>query len=388
MNLVERSFRRIDEFQQNHVLPSFVMGVVKKYGDNNGGALAVQLTYSMFMTVFPLLLLLITVLSIVLAGDPSWRARVVSSAFGEFPIVGQQFAHNIHALKRSSLFGLAVGLLGLIYGTTKLAQSGLYAMAQVWNIPNATRPNFVARLGRSVTFLLLLAFGLALTTVLTALGGFGGHTWLVSLFSGLAAGVINVVLYCTVFRVLTPKQVAWRALLPGAIFGGITWTILQIFGTYVVGHDLRGSSALYGTFGLVLGLMAWIFLGAQITLYAAFINPVLTYRLWPRAIVQPPLTEADQHSMALLAIQNQMRPEQEVHSRFHQSPMHEDEFRRRGYLADDSGGLELTVPEPSERAKSKSQGDSGDAAELPEGKQARVSRDLSNEWSHRNDHGR
>ena len=115
----------------------------------------------------------------------------------------------------------------------------------------------------------------------------------------------------------TPKQVEWRALLPGAISGGIAWTILQTLGTYVIGHDLKGSSALYGTFGLVLGLMAWIFLGAQITVYAAVINPGLTFRLWPRAIVQPPLTVAGQRSMALLATQNQMRAEQEVQSRFH-----------------------------------------------------------------------
>jgi uncharacterized BrkB/YihY/UPF0761 family membrane protein len=191
--------------------------------------------------------------------------------------------------KRSSAFGLVVGILGLIYGTTRLTQSGLYAMTQVWNIPNATRPNFVARLGRSITFLLLLALSLALTTVLTALGGFGGQKWYVGVVSGLAAAVINVLLYCSAFRVLTPKQVEWRALLPGAISGGIAWTILQTLGTYVIGHDLKGSSALYGTFGLVLGLMAWIFLGAQITVYAAVINPGLTFRLWPRAIVQPPL---------------------------------------------------------------------------------------------------
>ena len=154
------------------------------------------------------------------------------------------------------------------------------------------------------------------------------------------------------FRVLTPKQVEWRALLPGAISGGIAWTILQTLGTYVVGHDLKGSSALYGTFGLVLGLMAWIFLGAQITVYAAFINPVLTYRLWPRAIVQPPLTEADQHSMALLATQNQMRPEQEVQTRFHQSPMDQGEFRERGYRSDDSGGFGLNC---ARQAKKRSQ---------------------------------
>ena len=347
MNLFERTFRRIDEAQQHHVVPSFIYGVIKKYGDDNGGNLAVQLTYSMFMTVFPLLLLLVTILGIVLADEPAWRSRVLNSAFSEFPIVGQQFSHNIHGLKRSSVFGLVVGILGLIYGTTRLAQSGLYAMEQVWNIPAAVRPNFITRLGRSVIFLLLLAIGLALTTILTSVGGFGGHSWYVGILSAVAAAVINVLLYCAAFRVLTPKQVAWRALLPGAVLGGVVWTILQTFGTYVVGHDLRGSSALYGTFGLVLGLMAWIFLGAQITVYAAVVNPVLTYRLWPRAIVQPPLTEADQHSMALLATQNQMRPEQEVHTRFHQKPMNQAEFRERGYRTEETKGLEMTVPDSS-----------------------------------------
>ena len=55
MNIIEKSMRRIDAFQQRHRTPSLIFGVIKKYGDDNGGNLTVQLTYSMFMTVFPLL---------------------------------------------------------------------------------------------------------------------------------------------------------------------------------------------------------------------------------------------------------------------------------------------------------------------------------------------
>ncbi|HEY3941213.1 MAG TPA: YihY/virulence factor BrkB family protein [Acidimicrobiales bacterium] len=348
MNALERAARRVDAAQQRHLVPGFVFGVIKKFGDDNAGNLTVQLTYSMFVTVFPLLLLLVTILSVILAGDASARQRVLNSAFGEFPVVGQQLAHNVHAMKRSSVFGFVVGIAGLIYGSTGLAQSGLFAMSQIWNIPGASRPSYLSRMARSGLFLVVLGVGLALTTALAGVGTFGRHNFWLGVGGEVLAALLNVGLYLVAFRVLTPKQVQTRSLVPGAIVGGIAWTILQALGGYVVGHDLKGASALYGMFGLVLGLMAWIYLGAEITLYAAEINTVLFHRLWPRAMVQPPLTEADQRSTGLQATENQRRPEQKVTTTFHDRPMEEDEYRQRGYEADGQGaGVTLESPQRS-----------------------------------------
>ena len=111
-----------------------------------------------------------------------------------------------------------------------------------------------------------------------------------------------------------------RKLLPGAITGGIGWTILQILGTYLVHHFLH-SDSVYGVFGIVLGLLAWITLAVEVTVYSAEINVVLARRLWPRSIVQPPRTEADRASMALQALQNQRRPEQHVEVTFDHRPL-------------------------------------------------------------------
>ncbi len=335
MNLVQRTLRRVDGFQQRHLIASFMVGVIKKYGDDNAGNLVVQITYALFLTVFPLLLLLVTVLGIVLADDPADRARVLHTAVGQFPIIGQQLAHNIHAIKRSSVFGLATGVLGLIYGSTGLARTGLFSMAQIWDIPATARPGYFVQMARALIFLAVLAVGLIVTTALAGLGTFGKHVlWLGILAEALAA-VVNVALYIAAFRTLTPHQVKTRALLPGAVTGGIAWTILQAMGGYVVGHDLKGASALYGLFGLVLGLMAWIYLGAQVTLYSAEINPVLCYKLWPRGLVAPPLTEADQRSLALQVLERQQRPEQDISTRFRGKPMTQDEYRARGYELDD-----------------------------------------------------
>lgn len=346
MNALEATLRRVDGAQQRHTIPAFLIGVMKKFGDDNAGALTVQVTYAMFVTVFPLLLILVTVLGIVLADNPSDRQRVLNSAFGQFPIVGQQLAHNLHAMKRSSVFGLVVGVIGLVYGSTGLAQAGLYSMEQIWNIPSAVRPNYLTRMARSIIFLCLLAVALILTTALTGFGTFGRHVFWLGVLSELLGLLLNVGFYFAAFRTLTPKQVTARSLLPGVVIGGAAWTILQAVGGYVVGHDLKGASAVYGMFGLVLGLVAWIYLAAEITLYAAELNTVIYHRLWPRSMVQPPLTEADQRSLALQATQNQRRPEQVVVTRFRNRPMSQDEYRQRGYQTDEAmPGIERTSPD-------------------------------------------
>ncbi|MCU1363214.1 MAG: putative ribonuclease, partial [Acidimicrobiaceae bacterium] len=294
---------------------------------------------------FPLLLLLITVLGIVLANNPADRARVLHTAVGQFPIIGQQLAHNIHAIKRSSVLGLIFGLLGLVYGSTGLAQAGLFAMEQVWNIPAVARPSYLIRMIRAVVFLVVLAVGLIVTTALAGFGTFGRHNLWLGLVGEVLAAAVNVLLYLAAFRTLTPRQVATRSLLPGVIVGGIAWTVLQAVGGYVVGHDLKGASALYGLFGLVLGLVAWIYLGAKFTIYSAEVNTVVHHRLWPRGLVHPPLTEADQRSLAFQVLQTQQRREQEVSTRFHGEPMTQDQYRERGFTIDkDSLGIDEHSP--------------------------------------------
>ncbi|HUC05749.1 MAG TPA: YhjD/YihY/BrkB family envelope integrity protein [Acidimicrobiales bacterium] len=299
---IPRVLEQIDRAQQRHRAPGFVVGVLKKYSDDNGGNLTTLLAYASFVTIFPLLLLLLTALSIVLADEPSWRERVLRSAFGELPLVGSQFARNIHVLKRSSPFGLTIGLLGLAYGSTRMAQTGLYAMTQIWDIPRAATPKFAARLARSLEFLAVLGLGLLLTTVAAGFGTFGTHGVAAGIGAEILAVGVNIATYLGGFRVLTPKEVPTRSLVPGAVAGAVAWTVLQAVGGYVMGHDVRGSSQLYGTFGVVLGLLAWLGLAALITMYAAEANVVLSLRLWPRALLGPPRTAADDRSAQLVAV--------------------------------------------------------------------------------------
>jgi YihY family inner membrane protein len=338
MNRLEKVLRRVDAAQQRFGPAALVFGVVKKFGDDNAGTLVASLCFSAFLCVFPLLLIFITVLDIVLVHDSGAYNALRNSTLHEFPIVGTQLGKQIHGLQRSSVIGLIVGLLGLLWGSTGLAQSGLFSMAQIWNLTGPERPNYLERLGRSVAFLAVLGLGLVVTTGLAGFGTFGRHNIAFGTMSEAGALLINVATYCGVFRVLTPKAVPGRQLLPGAIFGGAVWTILQAVGGYVIGHDLKNDSSTYGTFGLVLGLVAWIYLGSRITLYAAELNTVLAGRLWPRGLVQPPLTEADQRSLTRVALQNQRRPEQSISVSFTTSAMSQSEWLSTRDGASGGGG--------------------------------------------------
>ncbi|MGH3276754.1 MAG: YihY/virulence factor BrkB family protein, partial [Streptosporangiaceae bacterium] len=214
---------------------------------------------------------------------------------------------------------LIVGLAVLIWGTTRLAQSGIFTMEQVWNLPGPQRPGYVPRLGRSAAFLGMLGLGVIITTALAGLDAFGRQSAPLIVAAAALAVLVNCGLYVAGFRVLTPAAIPLRRLLPGAIAGGACWTALQALGTFLIRYALHGTAA-YGAFATVLGLLAWVYLGVEVTVYAAEVNVVLARRLWPRSIVQPPLTEADRHSMALQALQNQRREEQEVEVTFSDRP--------------------------------------------------------------------
>ena len=127
--------------------------------------------------------------------------------------------------------------------------------------------------------------------------------------------VVSCGQFIVAYRVLTPAVVRTKSLLVGAIVAGGGWTVLQGTGTYLVGHQLK-SSSVYGVFAFVLGLVFWISLVTRLVAYTCELNVVLSRHLWPRSLVQPPLTRADREVLAAQAEQNRRRREQHVQVSF------------------------------------------------------------------------
>ena len=320
MSRVERLARWLDAFQQRHGPIAFLYGVVKKFGDDKAGSLAALVVYYALLSLFPLLLILVTVLGLVAGSDPDIERRILNSALGQFPVIGDQLRANIHALERNSATGLVVGLLWLLWSSIGVSQAGQLAMAQIWNIRGVRRPNYWGRLARSGLFIVLLSAFIVASTGLAWLASYPSHgfsmLWRVG--GGVVSGVLNVATYLVAFRVLTPAVVGVRQLVPGAAAGGLVWTVLQTVGGYLVARYVRGATPVYGFFAGVLGLIFWIYLGAQVTLYCAELNAVLANRWWPRGLVQPPLTAADKEVLTALAREEERFAEQRIDVRFGQ----------------------------------------------------------------------
>jgi YihY family inner membrane protein len=317
MNVVERLARRADTAQQGARPLAFAVGVFKKFGDDRGGSLAALLTFYGFLSLFPLLLLLVTILGFFSGSEHSFVQRVENSAFSQFPVVGTKLSTNIHGLQGRSIFGLIVGILFVLWGSQGALQTAQYAQAEIWNIPGVNRPNFWARLGRTGLMMLVLGLFLLASTLLAGLVTIGHHGAWAVVGAVVVSLAVNVGLFVVAFRLLTPKQIPWSDMVPGAIVGAAGWTALQYVGGVLVEHSLRNTSKEYGTFALVLGLISFLYLAAQVTLYAAELNVVRVRHLWPRSMVQPPLTAADKEVLSSIALEAKRRPEQYVSTGFH-----------------------------------------------------------------------
>jgi membrane protein len=277
---------RFDGYQQSHAALGFPFAVVKKFGEDSAGNLAAVIAWSAMLAVFPLLLLLITVLGIVLRNDQSLQHRITTSALVEFPVIGQQLQGNIHSLNRSGV-GLIVGLIGTFLGTRGVANALQNALNTLWEVPRERQPGFPMNALRSLAIVLIFGIGLIVTATLS---GFGGGTGAIG--AGFRIGAVavafalNVVVFSVVFRLAT-VEVAWKDLWLGAFLTAVGWEALLTVGGYLIAHDLKNMSAVYGTFALVLGLMSWLYLQAEITLYAVEIDVVRVRHRWPRSMTKP-----------------------------------------------------------------------------------------------------
>jgi uncharacterized BrkB/YihY/UPF0761 family membrane protein len=310
LTVVERAKASVDVWQRSNRLAGVAYGVVKKFGDDRANHYVVALGWYGFVAIYPLLLAVTTILAYI--GAASLGHGLVSTLH-QFPVVGSEFnpAHGSSHL-HGNLLGLVVGLAGLVYGAQGVTQSAQEAMAQVWNVSPLASPGFVVKLVRSLAGLVIIGGSFVINAPLGTLATRSGMSWFIRALLLVGMVVLNAALYLASFRVLSPRGVHARQLVPGAVLGSIGFTALITVGSGLIQHQVRNSSATYGQFGVVVGLVGFLFLLAKLSLYAAELNTVLDRRLWPRALVSSDPTPADDEVLRDVVHQDVRRPDQRV----------------------------------------------------------------------------
>jgi YihY family inner membrane protein len=311
----ERQFRRFDRFQQRHAVIGFPLAVLQKFGNDQAGGKAALMAYYGLFALFPLLLLFATVLGFVVSSHPELRERLFNSALRNFPVLGGQIRSQVHPLT-GNVAALIVGIVGSVYGAVGIGLAAQNAMNTVWNIPFVHWPSLWLRYLRTFGVIGLLAVAsLASTALATAATTVVGGVF-ATMLAVAASALVNLGLFLLAFMVLTAEPLRVREVALGVVVATVFWETLQLVGTWYVARGLSHTQPTYGFFAVTITLLSWLFLGAQLTMWAAEINVVRRYRLWPRSLTQPPLTRADRLVFQRLALMQVRRPEYQIAAAF------------------------------------------------------------------------
>jgi YihY family inner membrane protein len=311
--VLDAQLHSLDRRQQRSRRLSFVAAVYKKFSDDQAGHLAALIAYYGFVSLFPLLLVLVTALGFVLQGDPRAREEILNGTLGQFPLISDQITHS--GLK-GSIPALVVGIVGSLLAGLGVTGASQNAFNRIWAVPFRDRPNFIFVRLRGLATLALLGAMWIISTVAAGFVGSASHG-----APAVAAGVVvafafNLALFMTAFKILTAIDLSWRTLLPGVVVAAIFWQGLQHLGGFYVDHLLKRTGPLYGLFAVVLGLLALLYLGAQLTMFAAEINVVRARKLWPRSLFGPPLLDADRRALSEAAEAQERVQGQEIEVTF------------------------------------------------------------------------
>jgi uncharacterized BrkB/YihY/UPF0761 family membrane protein len=255
----------------------------------------------------------VTVLGYVLPA--STKTSVLTSVAQLFPLL------NLHGVQGLSgdWWPLVVGGLSALWSATAVLKGVQYAFNSIWAIPERDRPRLLEKLWRSVAALALIGVGLVLTTLITGVAT-GSQTnldvtWYYRVAGYVLSLLLDVGLFLVAYRLLTKRRVSFAQVRPGALLSGVAFFVLQSLSALVIARYLKGAQGTYGNFAVVITLLWWFYLQAQIVLLGAELNVVLAERLHPRSIVGAPETDADHRALAAHAEQQTYHAEEDVETR-------------------------------------------------------------------------
>lgn len=304
-----------DSWQRRHAIAAFPVAVMRKFVDDRASNLAALIAYYAFFSLFPLLLVFVSILGFVLQDNPSLQDDILDSALARIPVVGAQLEDNIEPLTGSTI-ALVVGLVGALWAGLGVTLALGRAFEEIWDVPRLEQHGAVGARVRGLVVLAVLGVSLVAATLAAgfAVGGRLGPA--AEEFGALGVALaVNLVAFLGLFGLLTPRPLRIAELLPGAALAAAGSLALQAAGGWYVERAVSSASDTYGTFALVIGLLSWFWLGAHLLLVAAEVNVVWCRRLWPRSLGGE-LEAADRAALRRTAEAVRQDGRQEIQVRF------------------------------------------------------------------------
>jgi membrane protein len=263
---------RLNRMAERHPWLRIALDVQQRYTDLQGGIIASAVTLHLFLSLFPLLLVVTAVVGFVASSGKDVAGEIVAD-LGLTGTAATTVTDAVAAAARSRRTASVVGLGGLIWSAMGVASAMKTAVDRAWQAKSGGVRD------RAAALVWLVGAGLVVFAFLTVTGLIvsvlpGWAAWLATVFT--TAG--HVFLFWWTLHFLSATDVGWRPHLPGAVMTGVGFEVLTIAGAFIVPRVVASSSALYGSIGAVFAVIAWLFLFGRLIVYSSILNVVLYER--------------------------------------------------------------------------------------------------------------
>ena len=312
---------RLDNLQLNNRRFSFIYAVLKKYGDDEGGNQAALVTYYGFLSLFPLLVAALSMTELSALRSAHLRSSVTTALNKYFPLVGHQLESHVHSQGKVGI-ALGLSLLITIYGAKGVATALRQAMDHIWQVPRAERSTGAKGILRSFAIIVFGGIGFVATGILSSYGSGNSGNIGLQIAAMVLSLIVTFLALLIVFKLSISRFIEARFLLVGSALAAIGLQLVQAGGGFLITHELKHFSSLYGSLALVFVVLFWIYLQVRILFYATEIDTVRKFGLWPRSLTAFRLTQADRKALKLYAEREAMveEPAEEVNVDFNARP--------------------------------------------------------------------
>jgi membrane protein len=257
--------------------------------------LGASLAFYALFSLFPLLLLAVSIIGFFLGSDSAVREKVLGSVANatspEFRVLLDQTLESMQSHQTARGIGAAVGIVTLFFGASGVFSELHSTLNLIWRVKaraskgiwltvvNAVKDkaiSFAVVIGAAVAVIVSLIVSTALSALGATAPGAIGNALLWQAVEMVTSIAFLTVLFAAMFRMLPRTEVQWRDVAGGAGLTALLLALLKRLLAFYLAH--LGSYAAYGAVGAVLGLLTWIYLASLFLFYGAEFSRVYAER--------------------------------------------------------------------------------------------------------------
>jgi membrane protein len=250
-----------------------------------GSEVAASIAYYAFFSLFPLLLVLITIGSF-LVRDPRIISQIVNWSINALPVSPDIIERNIQTvLEQRGTVGL-VGLIVLLWSGTNVFS--ILSLNINRSFPGTVQRSFIQHRLSGLVMVAVLALMIFLSFLMRAflslvpvivfpvLGEVNlraSPIWTV--ITGFLPFIIIFFVFLSLYRLIPRTNVRWSQVFWGALVAASGWEILTSGFTWYLGSGLAQYELVYGSLGAVVALMFYIYMSSWILLFGAHLSAAI-----------------------------------------------------------------------------------------------------------------